>query len=215
MIGWNFTRCCKSPGMCLPWHALLLPSAELQASLQVSIQANLVHWIIYYPWEGALVGWFRSGLWHWAREAGEWELYCSTLAELGANQHILLRCPLGVALDLFLQDCYILVCGMGGVGGNFWGKYILSKVICTEVSVLFCSLAFGGVVGKFQCERFCLKINAFPRQGLLQICRVSRPQHMLVKPWWCSLAELSDGLLHVFVCTSCHLCGGGRGFSPA
>lgn len=77
MIGWNFTRCCKSSGMCLPWHALLLPSTELHASLQVSIQAGLVHWIIYYPWEGELAGCCCSGLWCWAvlilhRWRGRW-----------------------------------------------------------------------------------------------------------------------------------------------
>lgn len=76
--------------------------------------------------------------------------------------------------------------------GIFWGKCILSKVICMEMSVLFCSSAFGGVVGKFQCEWFCPKNNTFPRQGLLQICHAGKPQHMLVKPWWCSSAELSD-----------------------
>lgn len=55
-----------------------------------------------------------------ARVVDEWELHCSPLAELAANYPVLLRGPMGVALDLFLlQDCYILVCGMGGVGGNF------------------------------------------------------------------------------------------------
>lgn len=101
-------------------------------------------------------------------------------------------------------------------GRRSWWEFFEANVFCPKRSVrkcLFCSLGFGGIVGKFSVNGFVLKIMLFPGKVYCKFAMwvdlsICWSNHDLA-------LQLSDGLLHVFICTSWHPCGGGRSFSPA
>lgn len=79
--------------MCLPWHFLLLPSAELLPSIQISVHADLVQPVICYLWEENMTGAAAgvsgapasSGAPQVETEGGVGGVFHSALAELGAE----------------------------------------------------------------------------------------------------------------------------------
>lgn len=168
MMGWNFTLCCKPCGMCLPWHFLLLPSAELLPSIQISIHVDLVHRVIYYLWRenmaGAAALASSNGFWSFTGGEGGKCRRVSPLSACSTGGWLTdtWRCLLAVGFGPFwhfLIDCsiFFLIFFFGvewqDFCQSFWDKTILCKVIFKEMSaLLLCSLAFIGVVGKLHCE---------------------------------------------------------------